>query len=120
MRRFNKNDKINAAVAGFLCGLSMLIDTKSRRILIALVFLSRAFDTLLNMLDVRGIFKKFSYGEFIPWVFAATFNKYCMSYEPECLNNGFRKFYLKAAAMTYNDIKLTEVWAKMLKDGKPC
>jgi hypothetical protein len=27
---------------------------------------------------------------------------------------------LKAAAMTYNDIKLTEVWAKMLKDGKPC
>lgn len=70
------------------------------------------------MLDTRGIFKKFKYGELIPWIMGCTFTKYCMAWEPECLNGPFKKFYLKAANMTYNDIKLCDTWAEMLKDGK--
>ncbi len=46
---------------------------------------------------------------------SGAFNKYCMSYEPDCLNNGLRKFYLKASAMTKNDIVLCDIWAKALE-----
>ena len=42
MRRFSKDDEKNALVAGFLCGLSIIIDDKERRILIALIFLTRS------------------------------------------------------------------------------
>lgn len=73
----------------------------------------------MSMLDSRGIFKKFKYGELIPWIGASSFTMYCMGWEPDCLNNSFRKFYLKASAMTTNDIILCDVWAKMLKHGKP-
>ena len=40
MRRFIKNDKINAVVAGFLAGLMSRLDVKSRRqfLLILLLF----------------------------------------------------------------------------------
>jgi len=93
MRRFCKDDKKNAFIAGFIAGLTIIIDHKDRRLLIALIFLSRAGDTLLNMLDSRGIFKKFKYGELIPWVGAGTFTMYCMGWEPELLNAPFRKFY---------------------------
>ena len=72
------------------------------------------------MLDCRNLFKKFKYGELIPWVGAGTFTMYCMAWEPELLNVPFRKFYQRAAAMTTNDIILCDVWAKMYKDGKPC
>lgn len=42
-----------------------------------------------------------------------------MGLEPDCMNNSFRRFYMKASAMTKNDALLCDVWAKMLKDGKP-
>lgn len=42
MRRFSKNDKINASVAGFISGLSIIIDSKNRRMFIMLLLLSRA------------------------------------------------------------------------------
>ena len=53
------------------------------------------------------------------WVGSGAFNMYCMSYEPDCLNRGMRKFYLKASAMTKNDIILCDVWAKMLEKQMP-
>jgi hypothetical protein len=47
MRRFSKNEKRNAFVAGFLAGLAIIVDHKDRRLLIALIFFSRAI--VLNM-----------------------------------------------------------------------
>jgi hypothetical protein len=73
----------------------------------------------MNVLDTNNIVKKVKYGEVMLWTMFGTFNKYCMSFEPELLNNGLRKFYLYASAMTKNDIILCDVWAKMLKTGKP-
>jgi hypothetical protein len=70
------------------------------------------------MLDSRGIFKKFKYGELIPWVLGCSFTLYCMAWEPDTMNNSLRKFYLKGSSMTQNDIILCDTWAKMLKDGK--
>ena len=66
------------------------------------------------MLEKRGIIKKYNYFETLAWAVMGCFNKYCMSYEPECLNPGFRKFYLKAADMQKNDIILCDAWAKTL------
>lgn len=71
MRRFSDNEKLNAAVAGATSALSLLVDVKDRRIFFALVFFGRSFvsfcpfnntlmqDTLLNMLQKRGLFHKF-------------------------------------------------------------
>lgn len=43
MRRFTKNERLNAAVAGGLSSLSLLVDSKDRRIFFALVFIARSF-----------------------------------------------------------------------------
>jgi hypothetical protein len=43
MRRITKNERINAAVAGGLSSLSLLVDAKDRRIFFALVFFARSF-----------------------------------------------------------------------------
>jgi hypothetical protein len=43
MRRITKNERLNAAVAGGLSSLSLLVDAKDRRIFFALVFFARSF-----------------------------------------------------------------------------
>lgn len=68
----------------------------------------------MTMLERHGIMKKINYFEVFAWAFMGCFNKYCMSYEPDCLNKGLVKFYLKASAMTHNDIILCDVWARTL------
>lgn len=72
----------------------------------------------MNILDSRNIIKKIKYGEVMLWAIAGTFNKYCMSFEPYCLNDSFRKFYIRAAAMTKVDVQLCDIWAKMVENGK--
>lgn len=70
------------------------------------------------MLDSRGIIKKFKHAEVLFWSVQATFTKYCMSYEPELLNAGFKKMYLKTGNMTKNEIILCDIWERMLANGK--
>lgn len=63
------------------------------------------------MLQKRGLFYKFKFGEVLTWVLMNTFNKYIMSCEPECFNDSFRGFYHKYSGMTKNDTELCLVWA---------
>ena len=42
MRRICTDDRINASIAGVLSALSILLDSKSRRLMMALIFFSRA------------------------------------------------------------------------------
>jgi hypothetical protein len=70
------------------------------------------------MLDVREIFKKIAYGEVAIFTTMGTFLKYCMSYETDCLDPAFAKFYATASAVTKNDLKLIEIWNLSLKGGK--
>ena len=42
------DDRKNAPVAGFISGLSLMIDAKNRRQLIAVLVMSRAVDSLFN------------------------------------------------------------------------
>ena len=42
MRRFSANDKVNSAVAGAVSSVSLLVDSKDRRVFFTLVIFSRA------------------------------------------------------------------------------
>jgi hypothetical protein len=54
MRRFTKNERINAAVAGGLSSLSLLVDSKDRRIFFALVFIARSFVIQITLINCIG------------------------------------------------------------------
>ena len=53
MRRFTNNERLNAAVAGGLSALSLLVDAKDRRIFFALVFFARSF---VNQSHIKSLF----------------------------------------------------------------
>ena len=53
----------------------------------------------------------------VPWVLSATFNKYCMAIETDCLGPTMLKFYTKAADLTKNDLLLIQVWNRMKTNG---
>jgi hypothetical protein len=65
---------------------------------------------LLNVLKKRGLDLRFKYGEVVVWSIMGCFNKYLMSYEPECLNPSFRAFYWKYSQQTRNDFELCGLW----------
>jgi len=48
MRRFSSNEKLNSVVAGAFSALSLLVDSKERRIFFALVILCRSIVSLLS------------------------------------------------------------------------
>jgi hypothetical protein len=48
LRRFNKDDRINSAVAGALSALSLLIDNKERRKFLALIIFARSLVIILD------------------------------------------------------------------------
>jgi len=52
MRRFSLNDKLNAAIAGALSAISLLVDEKQRRVFFALVLFSRALVSHGKYLDL--------------------------------------------------------------------
>ena len=49
-RRISKNERLNAAIAGFMAGLTIIMDSKDRRMFITVMMLARAIDTIGNML----------------------------------------------------------------------
>jgi hypothetical protein len=73
---------------------------------------------VLNLLQKRGLFYKFPYGEVLTWALMGTFTKYCMSYEPECLNESFRGFYHRYSAMSDNDTEFCTLWSVIGDAGK--
>ncbi|TNV77858.1 hypothetical protein FGO68_gene11704 [Halteria grandinella] len=54
MRRFSLNDKLNAAIAGALSAISLLVDEKQRRVFFALVLFSRALVRYLPELPAKA------------------------------------------------------------------
>ncbi|CDW79410.1 UNKNOWN [Stylonychia lemnae] len=120
LRRFSDNDKINASVAGFVSAFAILLDAKSRRMMIALIFFARALDALVTMLERRGIIKKYDYFEVLLWNIMITFNQYTVSYEADVMNPTFLKFQHRFSQMTKNDILLCDLWAKslLIQQGK--
>jgi len=70
MRRFiTQNDKINAPIAGFLSALSLLVETKSRRELAAVLIMSRFFDTSISAAENKEMIPKIPNKGLWMWVF---------------------------------------------------
>ena len=65
LRRILKSDKLAAPIAGFLAGLTSIIDIKNRRKFLMILLLSRASDCTFNLAKSRGIARNLSYGELI-------------------------------------------------------
>ena len=72
LRRFIKNDKINAPIAGFLAGLMSRVDVKTRRQFLSIILVSRAIDCIWNLLEDRKYVKTIpNYGQVLVFVLAA-------------------------------------------------
>ena len=71
MRRLGcHNDRINAPLAGFISGLSMLIDASSRRMLITILTMSRAIETSIKVGETDGFVPILRYKNLLLWLAA--------------------------------------------------
>jgi hypothetical protein len=68
-RRFiTQNDKFNAPVAGFLSALSLVVEPKSRRQLVAVLMMSRFFDASITAAEQKEIIPKIPNKGIYMWV----------------------------------------------------
>jgi len=106
LRRFvSLNDKINAPIAGFVSALTLLLDIKSRRMLMAVLLVSRCGDTTLNIAEKNGIIPKIKKREVVIWVLLNMLLQSSMAYEKDVLAKSMYKFYVTWAHMKPNDMK---------------
>ena len=116
MRRFIKNDKINAVVAGFLAGLMSRLDVKSRRQFLLILLLSRLTDTTFTMAEKRGAVTRIPYGEVLLFVFCSLTQQYAMGCEQDILNRGQYHFMKKWSSMEGNPQQMMAAWNKRIRD----
>uniref|UniRef100_A0A7S3CN05 Uncharacterized protein n=1 Tax=Strombidium rassoulzadegani TaxID=1082188 RepID=A0A7S3CN05_9SPIT len=109
LRRFFKNDRVNAAVSGFLAGLlSALIETPGRRQLATILLISRVSDASLNMAEKRGVAKRVSYGEVGVWLVCNLFQQYLFGYEKDCVNHSQWKFMKKWSLTSVSEMSVID------------
>ena len=139
MRRFTKNERLNAAVAGGLSSLSLLVDSKDRRIFFALVFIARSFVIELIFIKLlrtlywicfrrEGCSKSSpmerslagqSWAASLSTAWAVSLNASMIHSEDSIIskNVGFINNF-RYSAMTRNDTELCLVWSSMADAGK--
>ena len=72
LRRLGSHDdRINAPIAGFVCGLSIAADSKSRRMLVTALIMSRACD--MGIRKAEGHTVKIPHKDIILWVVCNSF-----------------------------------------------
>ena len=81
LRRFLKNDKYCAPIAGFVAGLASFLDAKARRQFATVLLLSRLTDTCYSMAEDRGYVKRYKYGELALFMFCNMTQQYAMAFE---------------------------------------
>lgn len=119
LRRFGTKDSFNAPVAGFVSGLSMAIDSSSRRELITVLTMSRAIESSFNMGESSGAIPKIAHKDWILWMISNCFLQSCMGLKQGILNKSISKFFATWSQMKQNDKILVNVWHRMLADGVP-
>ena len=97
------NDSINAPIAGFISAFSLVVDVKPRKQLMMILIMSRAFDSVVNLGEDRGVLPQSRYKYIIIWVVASTFLQSAMGYQQDILNKGLFKFYKKWSFLTVQD-----------------
>ena len=68
LRRFLKSDKLAAPIAGFLAGLCIALEEKSRRTLMTVLFLGRVADISYSMGEARGLCYRFAFGSVLVYM----------------------------------------------------
>jgi len=81
------DDAINAAIAGFMCGITLAIDVKSRRKDIALYIFAKAVSVLVTNLGLV-----FPHSETLAFMTMCGFIHYSYFHEPEILPGSYKRF----------------------------
>lgn len=110
MRRLrNKDDGINALVAGFLSGLSFMLETSAKRKnFLKLYLFLRALDTLVTLLANKKIIKKIPYFEVYCFAPVISFLIYAYWYENECFPPGIDKAFISTSGATKIELGLAK------------
>ena len=119
LRRFGVRDGVSAATAGFVSGLSIAIDSSSRRELITVLTMSRAIETSFTIGENNGTIPKWEHKIFIMWILSNCFLQSAMGLKQSILNKSIYKFFGIWSQMTTNDWILVKTWNRMLADGVP-
>ncbi|KAJ3334132.1 hypothetical protein HDU76_008594 [Blyttiomyces sp. JEL0837] len=104
--RGGKDDKVNGFVAGFVAGLSILAERKSRRIMIGQQMLVRALQGLKNHLKGRGIFH-FTHGDSLIFALATAQVMYSYAMRPSAIPKSFYKFIQTTGPISEDVLSLT-------------
>lgn len=110
MRRIrNKDDGINPLVAGFLSGLSFMLETSAKRknFLKFYLFL-RALDTLISLLARKNIIKKIPYFECYMFGPVIGFLVYAYWYENEVFPPGIDKAFIATSGANKVELGLAK------------
>ena len=73
LRRLGMKDGLNAPIAGFVSGLSIAIDSSSRRELITVLTMSRAIETSFTIGENTGTIPKWENKVWILWLLSNCF-----------------------------------------------
>lgn len=121
-------NQVAAPIAGFLAGLTLILENKFRKQYLMIIALSRCIDTALNLTFNPGHKPPTTQDErqkpidntkrdFVLWIFANMYTQYAVSCQKQVLNIDVLKFYTNWAKMTKPDMQLVSVWHKQNADG---
>lgn len=104
-------DGWNNCVAGGLAGLTILIEEPTRRRVICLFAIARAFGALISTLVVREKIPMIPYSETVLFCLCCAFLVYCTALKPQLLFKGYYYSVLKWSR-DYTDKKLDVLFRK--------
>ena len=122
LRRYLKDDKLSAPIAGILAGLWIGLENKNRRAFMAVLLMSRMFDAQTRLhLDKKRL-PEIPYFNIAIWTLCIFMQQYSFSYESDCVNPGVYKFLSKWGARFENDkamqITFNKVAQLAIKEGR--
>ncbi|KAI9103741.1 hypothetical protein DFS34DRAFT_645797 [Phlyctochytrium arcticum] len=89
------DDKLNGFVAGSLAGISLIVEDKGQRVMIAQQVLVRGLQCLFSSLKAKNIFHV-PHGESLVFALASAQIMYAYALRPSALPKNFYKFILKS------------------------
>ena len=75
----SKDDAVNAPIAGFFSALCIVMDSKSRRLLLTVLMMSRALDASIKLAESRGVIPQSQLKDVLIWICINIFLQSCMA-----------------------------------------
>jgi len=103
----NKDDGFNSFVGGALAGLCLFLETSKRiKKLFVMAFFIRSVDTVVTLLEKKGLIKKIKHFEVYLFAPMISFLVYAYFYEKEVFPPGIDKAFIATARPTQNELTL--------------